>query len=160
MASMGSISHPSSFPFYFRMHYLVHSIVMDHQLLVLQSSDSFPVPSESKDDSLHPAPQAMRNWIPNSLLWRWRWNRSLGWYRSMTWILTKEYFQKKFQKLDHSKVAHKMLQPWEDPSKEVLAVSKYFNIRHPSWRALQSRRCCTCRLNWGRRPERTGDDVG
>ena len=24
------------------------------------------------------------NWIPNSLLWRWRWNRSLGWLRSMT----------------------------------------------------------------------------
>ena len=30
------------------------------------------------------------NWISSSLLWRSRWNRSLGWCRSMTWILTRD----------------------------------------------------------------------
>ena len=56
-ASMGSIFHPSSFLFSLRRYYLVHLIVMDHQLLVLHSYDSFPVPFESKDGSLHPDPQ-------------------------------------------------------------------------------------------------------
>ena len=66
LASKGSTSHPSSFLFYFRVHYLVHSSVMDHQLLVLKPFDSFLVPS--KDDSLHPAPQAIVQLDPQLLV--------------------------------------------------------------------------------------------
>ena len=154
LASMGSIFHPSSFPFSLRRYYLVHLIVMDHQLLVLQSYDSSPVPFESKDGSLHPAPQAIVQLDLQLFVVRWRWNRSLGWYRSMTWILTRNTSRRNSKNWVIQRYPIRSCHPRRIPQRKSWRCQSTSNIRHPSWRALQSRRCCTCRLNWGRRPKR------
>ena len=61
--------------------------------------DSFLVPSTSKDDSLHPAPSAIGQLDPQLLV---EVESELGLVQVYDLDSHKEYFQKTFQKLDHS----------------------------------------------------------
>ena len=98
--------------------------------------------------------QQLCNWIPNSLLWRWRWNRSLGWHRSVTWILTRNTSRRHSKNWVIQRYPIRSCHPGRIPQRKSWRCQSTSNIRHPSWRTQQSRRCCTCRLNWGRRPKR------
>ena len=84
------------------------------------------MPFESKDGSLHPAPQATVQLDLQLFIVEVEVESELGLVEVYDLDSHKEYFQKKFQKLGHSKIPHKILPSSEDPSKEVLAVSKCF----------------------------------
>ena len=77
---------------------------------------------------------------------RWRWNRSLGWYRSMTWILTRNTSRRNSKNWVIQRYPIRSCHPRRIPQRKSWRCQSTSNIRHPSWRALQSHRCCTCRL--------------
>ena len=118
------------------------SVVMDHQIPCC-SSIHFLCHLHQKMTHCTLPHQQLGNWIPNSL---WRWNRSLGWCRSMTSILTRNTSRR------HSKnwIIHRYLtrscHPWRIPQRKSWRDQSTSNIRHTSKRAQQTRRCCTCRM--------------
>ena len=135
-------------PFFIHLHffspsryYLVHLIVMDHQLLVLQSYDSSPVPFESKDGSLHPPTSNCATGSPTLCCG--------GGGGPMTWILTRNTSRRNSKNWVIQRYPIRSCHPWRIPQRKSGRCQSTSNIRHPSWRALQSHRCCTCRLNWG-----------
>ena len=119
---------------------------------VEDSFDSFSSQSASSAYSLPTAIQEDEHKDP-SLLHSLQAVVVLG-YRSVTWILTRNTSRRNSKHWIIQRYPIRSCHPWRIPQRKSWRCQSTSNIRHTSWRAQQSLRCCTCRLNWGRRPKR------
>ena len=119
---------------------------------VEDSFDSFPSPSASSAYSLPTAIRVNIRILHSCTPCRWWW--CWGWYRSVTWILTRDTSRRNSKNWIIQRYPIRSCHPWRIPQRKSWQCQSTSNITHTSWRAQQSLRCCTCRLNWGRRPKR------